>query len=133
MKPITRQRRPSMRMELSPLIDCIFQLLIFFMLSSTFLTPSIKLSLPTAHAGSTASAQSIVVTLSSDETVYLNKQQVTFATLGAELRILMDESGDNTVTIRGDSELNYATFIQVLDIAKQNGAAHVNIAHQSRQ
>ncbi|MBT7254786.1 MAG: biopolymer transporter ExbD, partial [Planctomycetaceae bacterium] len=52
MKPIQRQRRPGLRMELSPLIDCIFQLLIFFMLSSTFLTPSIKLTLPTAEAGS---------------------------------------------------------------------------------
>ena len=39
-----------MKMEMSPLIDCIFQLLIFFMLSSTFLTPSIPLSLPTAAA-----------------------------------------------------------------------------------
>ena len=101
------------------------------MLSSTFLTPSIKLSLPIAHAGSTTTVQDIVVTLSSDETVYLNKQQVTFATLGAELRILMNESGDKAVTIRGDSELNYATFIRALDIAKQNGAEHVNIAHQS--
>ena len=57
---IVRQRKPEMRMEMSPLIDCIFQLLIFFMLSSTFLTPSIRLTLPTAEAGGPPQGQQII-------------------------------------------------------------------------
>jgi len=131
MKPIQRQRRPVLRMELSPLIDCIFQLLIFFMLSSTFLTPSIKLTLPTAEAGSVSSSDKIMVTLSSDDTIYINKQQVTFETLGPEIRKLLQDSDEKTITIRGDSDINFSAFVRALDIAKQNGAVNVNIAHQT--
>ena len=131
MKPIQRQRRPELRMELSPLIDCIFQLLIFFMLSSTFLTPSIKLTLPTAEAGSISSSDKIMITLSSDDTIYLNKQQVTFETLGPEIRRLLKESEEKVITIRGDSDIHFSAFVRALDIAKQNGAVNVNIAHQT--
>jgi biopolymer transport protein ExbD len=131
MKPIQRQRRPGLRMELSPLIDCIFQLLIFFMLSSTFLTPSIKLTLPTAEAGSVSSSDKIMVTLSNDDTIYINKQQVTFETLGPEIRKLLQDSDEKTITIRGDSDINFSAFVRALDIAKQNGAVNVNIAHQT--
>jgi len=132
MKPIQRQRRPGLRMELSPLIDCIFQLLIFFMLSSTFLTPSIKLTLPTAEAGSVSAVDKIMVTLSSDDTIYINKQQVTFETLGPEIRRLLRDSDEKIITIRGDSDINFSAFVRALDIAKQNGAVNVNIAHQTK-
>ena len=132
MKPIQRQRRPGLRMELSPLIDCIFQLLIFFMLSSTFLTPSIKLTLPTAEAGSVSVIDKIMVTLSSDDTIYINKQQVTFETLGPEIHRLLQDSDEKTITIRGDSDINFSAFVRALDIAKQNGAVNVNIAHQTK-
>jgi len=132
MKPIQRQRRPGLRMELSPLIDCIFQLLIFFMLSSTFLTPSIKLTLPTAEAGSVSAIDKIMVTLSSDDTIYINKQQVTFETLGPEIRRLLQDSDEKIITIRGDSDINFSAFVRALDIAKQNGAVNVNIAHQTK-
>ena len=119
-------------MELSPLIDCIFQLLIFFMLSSTFLTPSIKLTLPTAEAGNVSSSDKIMVTLSSDDTIYINKQQVTFETLGPEIRRLLQDSDEKIITIRGDSDINFSAFVRALDIAKQNGAVNVNIAHQTK-
>jgi len=132
MKPIQRQRRPGLRMELSPLIDCIFQLLIFFMLSSTFLTPSIKLTLPTAEAGSVSANDKIMVTLSSDDTIYINKQQVTFETLGPEIRRLLKDSDEKVITIRGDSNINFSAFVRALDIAKHNGAVNVNIAHQTK-
>jgi len=132
MKPIQRQRRPGLRMELSPLIDCIFQLLIFFMLSSTFLTPSIKLTLPTAEAGSVSAIDKIMVTLSSDDTIYINKQQVTFETLGPEIRRLLQDSDEKIITIRGDSDINFSAFVRALDIAKKNGAVNVNIAHQTK-
>ena len=131
MKSIQRQRRPGLRMELSPLIDCIFQLLIFFMLSSTFLTPSIKLTLPTAEAGSVSSTDQIMVTLSSDDTIHINKQQVTFETLGPEIRQLLKGTDEKVITIRGDSDINFSVFVRALDIAKQNGAVNVNIAHQN--
>jgi biopolymer transport protein ExbD len=126
---IVRQRKPEMRMEMSPLIDCIFQLLIFFMLSSTFLTPSIPLTLPTAEAGEAPQAQQIIITLDAEGQVYLNKQSSSFEELGVELRALLRESESRVVTIRADRQMTYQHFIRALDIARSSGAEHVNIAH----
>lgn len=133
MKTIQRQRRPSIRMELSPLIDCIFQLLIFFMLSSTFLTPAIQLTLPSATAGTSQNELEIIITLSEQGDVYLNNTKTSLISLQAELQRMLGETDHKSVTIRGDQNMPYSTFLDALDIAKRSGAVTVNIAHQTPQ
>ena len=132
MKSIQRQRRPSVRMELSPLIDCIFQLLIFFMLSSTFLTPAIQLTLPSATAGTSQNELEIIITLSESGDVYLNKMPTSLIALESELKRLLEKSEKKSVTIRGDANMPYSAFLDALDIAKRSGAIHVNVAHQAQ-
>lgn len=132
MKSIQRQRRPSIRMELSPLIDCIFQLLIFFMLSSTFLTPAIQLTLPSATAGTSQNELEIIITLSESGDVYLNKTPTSLIALEAELKRLLAKSEKKSVTIRGDENMPYSAFLDALDITKRSGAIHVNVAHQAQ-
>ena len=131
MKSIQRQRRPSIRMELSPLIDCIFQLLIFFMLSSTFLTPAIQLTLPSATAGTSQNELEIIITLSKEGDVYLNNTKTSLISLKSELQRMLTESNHKSVTIRGDQNMPYSAFLAALDIAKRSGAVHVNVAHQT--
>ena len=131
MKSIQRQRRPSIRMELSPLIDCIFQLLIFFMLSSTFLTPAIQLTLPSATAGTSQNELEIIITLSDEGDVYLNNTKTSLISLKSELQRMLTESNHKSVTIRGDQNMPYSAFLDALDIAKRSGAIHVNVAHQT--
>lgn len=132
MKSIQRQRRPSIRMELSPLIDCIFQLLIFFMLSSTFLTPAIQLTLPSATAGTSQNELEIIITLSESGDVYLNKMPTSLIALESELKRLLEKSEKKSVTIRGDENMPYSAFLDALDITKRSGAIHVNVAHQAQ-
>ena len=132
MKSIQRQRRPSVRMELSPLIDCIFQLLIFFMLSSTFLTPAIQLTLPSATAGTSQNELEIISTLSESGDVYLNKMPTSLIALESELKRLLEKSEKKSVTIRGDENMPYSAFLDALDITKRSGAIHVNVAHQAQ-
>ena len=131
MKSIQRQRRPSIRMELSPLIDCIFQLLIFFMLSSTFLTPAIQLTLPSATAGTSQNELEIIITLSKEGDVYLNNMKTSLISLKSELQRMLTESNHKSVTIRGDQNMPYSAFLDALDFAKRSGAVHVNVAHQT--
>ena len=131
MKSIQRQRRPSIRMELSPLIDCIFQLLIFFMWSSTFLTPAIQLTLPSATAGTSQNELEIIITLSKEGDVYLNNTKTSFVSWTSELQRILAESNHKSVTIRGDENMPYSAFLDALDIAKRSGAVHVNVAHQT--
>ena len=126
---ILRQKRTSVRMDMSPLIDCIFQLLIFFMLSSTFLTPAIKLSLPTATADASQQNPELLITLDSTGQVYLNTKLVAMSELSSVLQQRLAESKEKVVTIRGDKGMQYEYFVTALDAAKRAGAIHVNISH----
>lgn len=127
---IPRQRRAKVALELSPLIDCVFLLLIFFMLSSSFLTPSIELTLPSAQTEAPPSKQPIFISLDASGAVFLNKNEVSFDGLGPALSLLLTDSEEKSVTIRGDEKMDYEYFVKALDIAKESGAVHVNVAHQ---
>lgn len=126
---IPRRKRKPISIDMSPLIDCIFQLLIFFMLSSTFLTPSIKLTLPTAAAPSNATDQHIMVTLGTDDETYVNQDRVTEAQLQAKIAEVLSTHQEKVVTIRGDEKIPYGRFVKALEAAKAAGAADVNVAY----
>jgi biopolymer transport protein ExbD len=126
---IPRQRRSAIRMEMSPLIDCIFLLLIFFMLSSTFLTPAIKLTLPSASTAQAAENQHILVTLDAGGDVYVNTEQVALEDLQIRLGELLEGRKEKIVTLRGDKDMRYEHFVKALDAAKSCGAVHVNVSH----
>lgn len=126
---IPRRRRKPISIDMSPLIDCIFQLLIFFMLSSTFLTPSIKLTLPTAAAPTSAADQFLMVTLGADDETYVNQDRVDPTQLEGKIREALATQQHKVVTIRGDEKIPYGRFVKALEAAKAAGAADVNVAH----
>ena len=126
---IPRRRRKPVSIDMSPLIDCIFQLLIFFMLSSTFLTPAIKLTLPTAAAVDNAPDQFLMVTLGADDETYVNKDRVDPAQLRQRLSERLATHKDKVVTIRGHESVPLGRFVHALESAKQAGASNVNVAH----
>ena len=137
---IVRQRRKPVRVDMSPLIDCIFQLLIFFMLSSTFLTPKIQLNLPSASEKASSQAEDFVmVTIQKEGVVFANQEEVgtvsadqddpAWERLEGKLKELLAKSKKKVVTLRCDKESPHGLFVKALDIAKSCGAVHVNVAH----
>ena len=129
MKEIPRQRRPSLSIELSPLIDCVFLLLIFFMLSSSMLAPAIDLDLPHAAVASDVRTPEIVVTVDRTGRVLLNGQDVDVDGLAARLATMVPETRNKVVTYRGDARSDHAMFVRVLEAAQAAGADHVDVAH----
>ena len=107
-------------MELSPLIDCIFQLLIFFMLSSTFLTPAIQLTLPFRHSWHKPKRVRDYHHAGESGDVHLNKMPTSLIALESELKRLLEKSKKKSVTIRGDENMPYSAFLDALDIAKRS-------------
>jgi biopolymer transport protein ExbD len=122
-----------MGIDMSPMIDCVFQLLIFFMLSSSFLTPAIHLALPNASVTDQTEAPEISVTVTALGEYYVNSEKVAANELEARLRPLIASSKTKIVTFRGDQNMRYQAFIDALDAARASGAVHLNIAHQPAQ
>lgn len=127
---IPRQKRAPVGIDMSPLIDCVFQLLIFFMLSSSFLTPMIQISLPQASTGDKMETQDILLTVDDQGHWFVNTRPVPAEDLKAHLQPLIAQSKHKVVTFRGDEKMRYEVFVKALDTARACGAVHVNIAHR---
>ena len=113
-----RRLRPEARADLIPMIDVVFQLVIFFMVSSTFLlTPGINLILPSSTTAEPVVMSKMVVTIVSQEEIYVNKDSYSLA----EFENVLSEIDDNTrdqigsVVIEGDRDVSYDLMVKVLD------------------
>ncbi len=116
--------------ELIPLIDVVFQLVIFFMVSTTFiLTPGISLILPKSETSEPVLMSKLVVTVVSRDELYLNKEQYDLDGLDQRLSIVTDveRSEIKTVVLEGDEEVSYRLMIQVLDVLRKNGFTGINL------
>ena len=124
-----RIRKTGIEINMAPLVDMVFLLLIFFLLSSSFLQPSIRLELPSARSNTKETRQEIFITVDRNENIFVNLDRVTLATLGLKLEEKMDEMGVRAVTFRGDRSIKYDLFVKVSDIAKRSGAEQIDIEH----
>jgi len=110
------------------LTDIVLLLLIFFMLTSSFVVqPGIKVRLPRAATGQEATEDRVFITVTSSNQIYLNQVQVNRSQLGEQLRQILRES-DRLVVIRADKDISLESTIRIVDIAKLAGAERFMIA-----
>jgi biopolymer transport protein ExbD len=104
------------------LTDIIFLLLVFFLLSSTFvLQPGVKVELPATTTADISSEKSIIISLTRDGAIYLNDELVNKIELGAQLRRLVLNVGNPIIAFRSDKAATIESLIEVMDIAKSAG------------
>ena len=104
------------------LTDIIFLLLVFFLLSSTFvLQPGVKVQLPTTTHTDISSEKSVVISLAKDGTIYLNDELVNEIELGARLRQMVLNVGNPIIALRSDKASTIESLVEVMDIAKSAG------------
>ena len=116
--------------ELIPLIDVVFQLVVFFMVSTTFiLTPGISLILPKSETSQPVVMSKLVVTVVSRNELYLNQERYDLEGLDQRLSVVTDEvrSEIKTVVLEGDEEVSYRLMVQVLDVLRKNGFTGINL------
>ncbi len=113
------------------LTDVVLQLLIFFLLSSTFVMQTgVKVQLPKAvHQEQDVKGQ-IIVTLTADGLIYLNNQQITQSALQYAISQLLQDSKVDVVIIQADKKVTLQQTVDIMDIAKAAGATRFLIATQ---
>lgn len=116
------------------LTDIVLLLLIYFMLSSSFIVqPGIKVKLPRAVSGEVEQADKIYLTVTRSEQLFLNGEMVSKAQLGARLTALLKVAADKTVIIRADKDLTLESTVEIIDLAKLAGADKFLIATEPGQ
>jgi len=114
------RKRVSTQLNIAPLIDVVFLLLVFFMLSSHFVTQSgIKITLPEAVTAKLHPEEDIIISITEDNHLYLNEEEVTLDNLLDELRSKVKKTEKKTVIIKADKKIDLGLAVRVMDIAKQ--------------
>lgn len=128
-----RPKKVGLSLDMAPLIDIVFQLLIFFMLSSSFLTPALKLDLPKAVKIDREEPEQVIVSIEKDGSVFLNTKRTSFERLSSDLERELRPHPKKAVHLRGDREMPYEFFVRAMDAAKQAKASQILIVHEAKR
>jgi len=128
--PFPLPKRTEARIELSPLIDVIFQLLIFFVVTTTFLSDTgIPLELPDAETGQQERIEEeLAVRISADGAIHFQGDLVSIADLESLMRAARDNSPEQAMTIYGDGSVDYETIVKVMDVGRRVGVPGIVLA-----
>ena len=128
-----KNKREGIRsnVDMTPMIDIVFQLILFFLVSTTFATlPGIKLNLPQSHTAESTSLMGITITADDSGVLYFNDKEVSMAGLGEEL--LTFDTGTTKkeefpVSLEADSEVTNGTIVKIFVVLRESGYCVINL------
>lgn len=120
--------------NMAPMADIVFLLLIFFMLTSSFvLEPGINVTLPKTVTAEDQIRQKHVLTITRNNTILLDKDVVSFSTLKSVLEDTFKDEGPKLLIIRADKNVLHGIVVRALDISRQAGITQLAIATERSQ
>ena len=127
-----RPRKQSLppQLMLSPMIDMIFLLLVFFIVSTMYMSEikTIPIRLPVAQNSVTVSKSNFAVTVKKDGVLYLEDNKIEMKQLVANAAAESKRDAAFSVIIRADGEANYKTVIKLMDELKGAGVTRFGLA-----
>ncbi len=131
---LREKRKRSLVLNVVSLIDVLFLLLLFFVVSTTFLSsPAIQLELPKAQNAEVVEQSPIVVYVDENGSTFLNDEPVDMALLSAALRGKLDTNEDKAVILKADSRVSHGAVVGIMDIVKGAGARRLVVATQPNE
>lgn len=137
MRLKTKRGHIQSNVDMTPMIDIVFQLILFFLVSTTFaILPAIKLKLPESHTAEGAALQGITITAAENGTLFFNEKEVTIENLGFEL--IGYDTGDLKkeefpVALEADSEVTNGTIVKIFDVIRESGYCVINLRTTSEK
>jgi len=119
--------------DLTPLIDMVFLLLIFFLLTSFFARPSIPVDLPRSSEAEVAESQDVTITIEKGGGVMLNGEHLLPRKLEKTLEWIYSSTDAKEAVIQSDREVPFGRVVEVMDIAKRAGAEGISFLVESQE
>jgi biopolymer transport protein ExbD len=111
------------------LTDIVMQLLIFFLLSSSFMvTTGVKVQVPKTQTSETVNDRQTVLTLTERGRLFFNLEEVTKETLAQKLIAVLDKDRNQIIVVRADKNVSLQQAVEIIDIAKGVGGQKFLIA-----
>ena len=132
---IQRRSIKKARIEIIPMIDTIFFLLVFFMISTLSMTQfkGMPVNLPKAASGQQVPAESAAITINKEHQIFLDKQPVEKNSLADRLGGLIAKNPELLVVINADDGVEHGHVVEVMDIARSANVAKMAIAVKPKE
>ncbi len=115
------------QIEIAPLIDCVFLLLIFFLLTSSFIfQPGIKINLPKAVTSEVIQEKSTIISITKSNQIYFNEKIVSISELKEELKTVSRQN--KPILIKADRSVPLGQVVNIWDLCRGSGISQINIA-----
>jgi biopolymer transport protein ExbD len=133
MQFMTKTRRRAI-INITSLIDVLFLLIIFFIVSSTFLEqPGIKLDLPKTAYQEALRIEGYTLFIMSDGSMYLNEDEIPFEKLSERLKAIAPQVEERGLVLKADENIRYGLVVEVMDIVKESGIVKLVVATQPKE
>ncbi len=118
--------------DMTPMIDIVFQLLIFFLLTSIYAKPVLPISMPEASSSIVKEEAEITISIDNGKQIYLNNRLVSDNRFRIEIHTLLENRKDKSVHLMADKSVDFGRVIDVMDRAKQAGAGDISVVTEKR-
>ncbi len=124
-----RQNRKPVELNMAPLIDMVFILLIFFLVTTSFVKETgVDVNRPSASTAKARTKSVIMVGISKDNRVFINKKEIDIRSVRMNVERALAENPESGVIIVADKESTTGAVITAMDECKMAGAKNVSIA-----
>lgn len=125
-----RPEKHDIGLDMTPIIDTVFNLLIFFALSFNFgITPGIQVKLPSAKADVLKhEKKEVIVVVTKDGSIFLEQKRIELDALLPEFKIIFRSNPDIALIIQGDEDALYGRVVRIMDFAKRAGILKIAVA-----
>ena len=129
---IPRRKRKEMGIEMGPLMDIVFILLIFFVVSYSFTRETgVDVTKPQAQSASQLEKENILIAITREGSIHIHERQVDMASLQDILKQILAKTPDREVVVIADKGAVTGTLVQVIDACNLSGVKKVSIAAQA--
>ncbi len=117
----TKQKKKII-INITSLIDVMFLLLIFLLISSTFLEqPGIKLELPETKNTETVKQRKFTLFVDKTGKIFLNEAEVSESELEKQIKKILPEMKDKAIILKADNSASHGVVVKIMDILKRSG------------
>lgn len=124
-----RAQKKTLELNIAPLIDMVFILLIFFLVTTSFVKETgVDINRPAANTAVSKAKANILIGVTKDNRIYLDKREIDIRAVRANVERALAENPEGSVVIIADKESVTGVVISVMDGCKLAGAKNVSLA-----
>lgn len=129
---LPRRKQKDMGIDMGPLMDIVFILLIFFVVTSSFTRETgVDVTKPEAQTASQLEKENILIAITREGTIHINERQVDLSSLQDILKQSIAKAPDREAVVIADKGSETGVLVQVIDVCNLSGVKKVSIAAQA--